>query len=106
MDPDEVGPSDDPLIIMDEQSQMPEAVQKVIETPSSLANDSQLHQLLSNMHNQLKDMEGQDSDEDEDVIPGGTSTIDEELTLAKEIADTNKAILKDDAHRKELVNAI
>ena len=40
MDPDEVGPSDDPLAILNEQASMPEAVQQVVETPSSLANDS------------------------------------------------------------------
>ena len=43
MDPDEVGPSDDPLVILNEQASMPEAVKTVVETPSSLANDSQLH---------------------------------------------------------------
>ena len=57
------------LLILDEQhnsSGMPEAVQQVVETPSSLANDSQLHQLLSNMHNQLKNMEGGADMDDED----------------------------------------
>ena len=49
-DPDEVGP-DYSLAILNEQTSMPEAVQQIVETPSSLANDSQLHQLLSNMHN-------------------------------------------------------
>jgi len=39
MDPDEVGPAD----YDDMDGDMPEAVQKVVETPSSLANDSQLH---------------------------------------------------------------
>jgi len=65
-DPDEVGPGEG-LMILNENSQssMPEAVMRVVETPSSLANDSQLHQLLSNMHNHLKGMEG-DSDEDDD----------------------------------------
>ena len=72
-DPDEVGPAQ----ISDDQEQMPEAVMNVVQTPSSLANDSQLHQLLSNMHNQLKDMADNDSDD--------------ELTLAKEIADIDKA---------------
>ena len=38
----------------------------MVETPSSLANDSQLHQLLSNMHNQLKSMEGGAADMDDD----------------------------------------
>ena len=47
-DPDEVGPAN-AFFILDEQ--MPEAVQNIVETPSSLANDSQLNQLLSNMHN-------------------------------------------------------
>ena len=109
MDPDEVGPSDDPLVILNDQASMPEAVKTVVETPSSLANDSQLHQLLSNMHNQLKDLEGNDSEEDDaldEVVLGGqnlnhgaSNDIDDELTLAKEIADSNKDILsKNNAH--------
>ena len=55
-DPDEVvGPAEESkgLVILSDQEAllMPEAVQRVVETPSSLANDSQLHQLLNNMKN-------------------------------------------------------
>ncbi len=42
---------------------MPDAVLNAVDTPSSLANDSQLHQLLSNMHNQLKDIEDNNNDD-------------------------------------------
>ena len=55
------------------------------------------------MHNQLKDMEGNDSEDDEaldEVVLGSQSKnhgaindIDDELTLAKEIADSNKEMM-------------
>jgi len=38
-DPDDLGR----VIMIDEQYQLPDAVKTVVETPSSLANDSQLH---------------------------------------------------------------
>ena len=41
---------------------LPEAVM-LVETPTSLANDSQLRQLLSNMQNQFNQMEDEEEDE-------------------------------------------
>ena len=46
---------------------MPDSVQMVVETPSSLANDSQLAQLHNLLHNQLRGI-GDDSDDE----PAGT----------------------------------
>lgn len=92
-DPDEVGPRKGLMNLNENSGSMPESVMRVVETPSSLANDSQLHQLLSNMHNHLKDMEG-GSDEDED---DQGNTIDDEIFLAQEIAERNEHALCDES---------
>ena len=62
----------------------------VVETPQSSANDSQLAQLLSNMHNQLKEMGEGSDDQKMDENEFSPSEIDKAMANGMGLKDDSK----------------
>lgn len=99
-DPDEVGALDAPLD-NDDGSPKSTAINMVVETPSSLANDSQLYQLIAQMQ-QIKDVE--DSDDETGQRQG--KRAEEALADANNYRDIGEQELIADKRLGEIPNDI